>query len=363
MNGSAAPDDGAEPDGQGTTVRLRALAALLRRVTVVAEDVGDRFPLYADPSSGRWKTTRRGSWTGGFWAGWWWLRSEATGHPGDLRTVHRWCRRLHPRASDDTVTRGMTFWYGAGAVAAAGGDPVARQVADAGAVALAGAFEPRRNLIVVGNAFQASVTPKAAIDALAGTVRLLGFAADNGRPDMDSLALRHTREHVRLLVGGDGRVTPEVDLSRPVDGEGGAGSWSRGQAWGVLGLAAAARRWDEFVVPARRAAGWWLEQFGAGVPPAVLGHPQGPRDTSAAAIVAAGLLDLSTVTGEDRWASAAGSIVDRLIRGHLDDEGVLRDGCYDLAAGVGIRHELVWGSFFLTGVLATLTGRTPRSLW
>ena len=364
MNGPLPPaDDLAGSDGPDTALRERALSALLHRVTVVAGQVGDRFPLYADPSSGRWVSTRRGSWTGGFWAGWWWLRAEVTGQTDDVSTARQWCRRLLPRTGDDTVTRGMTFWYGAGV--AGGGDPVARQVADAGAVALAASFDPRHGLIPVSTAFHPDATPRAAVDALAGTVRLLGFAADAGHRHLDTVARRHTGEHVRLLVDGEGRIRPEVDLPPPADADAGAGagagSWSRGQAWGVLGLAAAARRWDEFAAPARRVAGWWLDRYGTRVPPAVVGHPHGLVDTSAAVIAAMGLLDLSEVTSESHWGEAARLLVDRVIRGHLDEDGVLRDGCYDVATGVGTRHELIWGSFFLTGVLARLTGRLRRT--
>ncbi|MFD4861899.1 hypothetical protein [Streptomyces atratus] len=56
------PDTDAAP-------RETALGLLLQRVHGTASAVGDRFPLYADPADGRWTTTRRGSWTGGFWAG------------------------------------------------------------------------------------------------------------------------------------------------------------------------------------------------------------------------------------------------------------------------------------------------------
>ncbi|GAA3116754.1 hypothetical protein GCM10020254_74460 [Streptomyces goshikiensis] len=35
---------------------------------------------------------------------------------------------------------------------------------------------------------------------------------------------------------------------------------------------------------------------------------------------------------------------------------MLLDGCYDAEQGTAVRHELVWGDFFLALGLAALTG-------
>ncbi|MEI5130877.1 hypothetical protein RB199_00350 [Streptomyces libani] len=85
----------------------RAWGALLERTEQTAAEVGPRFPLYADPESGAWKSTSRGSWTGGFWAGLLWLRALASGAPQDRAAAAECTRRLahwdrpghrHPRA-------------------------------------------------------------------------------------------------------------------------------------------------------------------------------------------------------------------------------------------------------------------------
>ncbi|MDG9675833.1 hypothetical protein [Micromonospora sp. DH14] len=344
-----------------------ALEALLRRVPMVAGQVGDRFPLYADPVSGAWVSTRRGSWTGGFWAGWWWLRTAVTGLPADQATAREWTHRLAPRTADATVTRGMTFWYGAAQGHRICADALARRIALDGADALAGAFDGNLGLIPVGDAFGAGPAPKAGVDALAGTVSLLTMAAHAGRHDLDRLARAHAERHVQVLVGVDGRIRPEVLLhadGAPVDEAPSSAVWARGQAWGVLGLAACARQWGgDFTEAGCRAAQWWLDQVGHDVPATVLGRPGTPVDTSAVVITAAGLLTLSEVTGDGGWGAAARAIADAVTDHHLDDDGVLRDGCYDLTGGVGTRHELVWGSYFLTAILAVLTGRVREHPW
>ncbi|MER6175666.1 hypothetical protein [Streptosporangium sp. NPDC001681] len=71
-----------------------------------------RWPLHADPGSGRWTTTARGSWTGGFWAGLLWLRAIMSGGPADRAAATGRTALLGPWIEADTATRGLIFWYG-----------------------------------------------------------------------------------------------------------------------------------------------------------------------------------------------------------------------------------------------------------
>ncbi|WP_205315593.1 hypothetical protein, partial [Nonomuraea lactucae] len=86
--------------------------------------------------------------------------------------------------------------------------------------------------------------------------------------------------------------------------------------------------------------------------------PDGPPDTSAAAIEVVAALKLAALA--DR--REAGALRDRaaLVLGVLLEEhvrhGRLLDGCYDLDRDVATRHELVWGDFFLATGLAMLIG-------
>ncbi|MCZ0981767.1 hypothetical protein O1L60_30535 [Streptomyces diastatochromogenes] len=73
-----------------------ALEAVLRRTGETARQVGERFPLYADPADGHWTTTGRGSWAGGFWAGLLWLRARRTGTAADRAAAAACTARLAP---------------------------------------------------------------------------------------------------------------------------------------------------------------------------------------------------------------------------------------------------------------------------
>jgi unsaturated chondroitin disaccharide hydrolase len=185
-----------------------------------------------------------------------------------------------------------------------------------------------------------------------------------GPPDLRRLAWAHATRHVELCLAADGAVRPEVSLPSRHASE---PSWARGQAWGMLGFAVAARDCGaEFAEPARHSATWWLERVQPGsTPHAALGDPTSPVDTSAAAIAAAALLTLSTVGGAEaaEYHNAAVGIVEHLVERHLRPDGVLCDGCYDHNRGLAPAHELVWGSYFLGAILAVLSGRVDETPW
>ncbi|MGH3941013.1 MAG: glucuronyl hydrolase [Pseudonocardiaceae bacterium] len=348
-----------------------ALERVFDRVGQVAEQVGDQFPLFADPTTGRWTTSRRGSWTGGFWAGLWWLRVAVLGG-ADRNVARAWTRRLAPRATDDTATRGMTFWYGAGSGYRLTGDLVAAEVATLGCGALAAAFDSAHQLVPFGSAFDhphRPLKPRAVIDPLAGVVALLSGGAA-ARAGLRPLARAHAARHVELCLSSEGAVRSGVFLSREKAGRGGltgVPSWARGQAWGMLGFAVAARDLDvEFAEPARRSALWWLERVGtSGIPHAVPADPTCPLDTSAAAIAAAALLTLATLggPGSAEHHTVAVATVEQLVERHLRDDGVLGQGCYDHTRDLAPAHELVWGTYFLAATLAVLSGKVQQTPW
>ena len=173
---------------------------LVRRMCAQVDEteaaVGERFPLYLH--SGQWKTSARGSWTGGFWAGLLTLRKLATG-AGDLAPVRD---RLDVWADADTVLRGMIFWYGSGAerLGLLAPRPSTAKVADS----LAHSFDRDLGAIPWGTAF-APDGPAVRADGAAGVVPLLDA---HGHHD---IARRHQAAHSAL--------DPD---------------WPRGKAWLLL---------------------------------------------------------------------------------------------------------------------------------
>jgi unsaturated chondroitin disaccharide hydrolase len=302
-------------------------------VAATRAEVGDRFPLFADPETGTWTTTARGSWTGGFWAGLLWLRARATGDPADREDARACTARLAGWSEADTATRGLILWYG---TALAEDDGGLRERAARSCLA---SFDPELGLVPWGSAFGGPRT-LARVDGVPGLVPLLATVDPEA-------AVSHLRRHLDLCLGQEPRHWSW--LHDPVAGwtarEDPPPGWSRGPAWLLLAVAEALRhtRADDVRDTVGELAPREL------IPLADAALPGGPRDTSAAAVTAPALLAL----GRREHATA---ILQELVGSHLTEDGRLLDGCYDLASGTAVRHELIWGDFFLAYALAVLTG-------
>jgi unsaturated chondroitin disaccharide hydrolase len=134
----------------------------------------------------------------------------------------------------------------------------------------------------------------------------------------------------------------------------------------MLGLAQAARLSDEFVEPAARVTGWYLDHVPQDLvcywdfdDPAV---PAAPKDTSATAIAAAALVKLHALTGQNRYRTAAENTVEAL-SDRLTHHGGLGDGCYQYRKGRAIRNELIWGDYFLLEASLAIEGKIDTSVF
>ncbi|MFC8451448.1 sugar ABC transporter permease [Kitasatospora sp. NPDC057223] len=372
----------ADQGGGGMDWAGQALTAVLRRVTVTAEEVGPRFPLYADPASGRWTTTGRGAWTGGFWAGLLWLRALASGGRADRAAARECTAGLAGWAERDTATRGLILWYGTALA-----DGTADGLRERAAQACLSAFDPELGLLPWGDAFGG---PRllARADGVPGLAPLLARAGDAGV----AAARSHLTRHLDLCLGED----PPRPAWEAAPGGGWRGcaepapGWSRTGAWLLLGVAdglalpeappqPGPRSGPSVGLSAGLSAGLWsaagrlaalrLAEPAPPVPPA--GPPGGPVDTSAAAIEAVAALKLAALGASSgrpdeagRLRARAESVLRLLCERHLSEPGAARpagmllDGCYDADRGLAVRHELVWGDFFLALGLAVLTGLT-----
>ena len=347
-----------------------ALKAVIERVTVTEYEVGPRFPLFADPDSGRWTTTGRGSWTGGFWAGLLWLRARCTGAEADRAAASRCTARLAPWADADTATRGLILWYG---TALASHDADATALRERSARTCLEAMDPELGLVPWGSALGG---PRllARADGVPGMVPLLAGAGPEGAAAADA----HLHRHVELCLGDGSEHRPWTQPAWRFDAGSGwqpcedpPQGWSRGRAWLLLAVADALHL---PTLPGPRAealagAAEHLLRHGAVldgplVPHADASRPDGPLDTSAAAITAVALLKLARLPGPraTEYAHRGSAILSRLVGTHLSGPraqrpaGRLLDGCYDAARGTAVRHELIWGDFFLALGLAALTG-------
>jgi len=271
---------------------------------------------------------------------------------------------------------GLVLFTSYGADARLTGDPAARRVLLTAARTLARRYSP-----VVGalKSYDLPSEPGAApviIDNLVNLDLLLWAAEHGGDPGLRDIALQHALTTVRDHVEPDGstwqnvrydQATGEI-LLRYDRG------WARGQAWAVHGFTDvwAATRDVRVLAAARRVSAHLLDRLPAdGVPHFHLGATDEPRDSSAGAIAAAGLLHLAVVDPDPalraRWRAGGERLLDALAApGYAGDVATSRaavlHGTYALFPRA-VDMGLVWADHYrLQALLASrlLPPRGPR---
>jgi hypothetical protein len=206
-------------------------------------------------------------------------------------------------------------------------------------------------------------------------LELLFWAAKHGGdPAWYGMALSHALRTARTHVRRDGSTFHVVDFDsetggvkrkRTRQGYARSSTWSRGQAWAVYGFTIAYQETGDprLLRVARRTADWYI----AHVPPDWVpywdfdapGIPNAPRDSSAAAIAASGLLELAALDPDAARAAgyhdAAESTLswlssDRyLARGH-PEQSILLHGTQDRPRGE-YDTGLVFGDYYFIEAL------------
>jgi unsaturated chondroitin disaccharide hydrolase len=258
--------------------------------------VGDRM----------WRTSGTNGWLAGFWPGRLWLGYELTGD-------RAWARRAVARQAPLAVRAGDTSTHDLGFLLqtsfGAGADLLGRRsdadVVRRAAASLAGRFVPSVGAIRSWDGPDGRTT--VIVDSLMN-LQLLFRAADRGGPERwRAIAVRHALTVARSFVRPDGstvhvvrfdETTGQPVWSGTVQGLADWSTWARGQSWAVHGFTAS---YDESRDPrlldaARRVAAFAVAHLPPdGVPWWDYDAPGTRRDTTAAAVLAAGLLDLARV--------------------------------------------------------------------
>ena len=287
-------------------------------------------------------------------------------------------------------THDLGFLYTLSAVAASTitGD------GDAGALGLAAADRLADRYIEGGRIIQAwgslddpAQRGRIIIDSAMNMPLLFWASHAMGRQRLRVIASAHLDQLARCLIRADGSTihtyfvdpdTGEGRYARTHQGASDESCWARGQSWGIYGFSLAyAHTADERF---RTLAGRLADYFLAHLPAdricywdLSLGDADGEeKDTSAAAIAAAGLLDLATrvasdAARSDRYRSAAMEILSALSARHLNDrvdaDGILLHAVCNHPQGEGVDESCLWGDYFFVEALMRVVSGTAPAWW
>jgi unsaturated chondroitin disaccharide hydrolase len=354
--------------------RAHALAFASQQLTVTVAEVGDatRFPR-STQSNGTWTTADSRAWTSGFFPGCLWLMGEATGEETWFDHARAWTAAME-REKTDTSSHdvGFKIFCSFGNGYRVTGDAHYAAVIRTGAQSLA----TRYSSVVGCTRSWNNYTFPVIIDNMMNLEILLWGAAHGGVATWHDMAVSHglrTRvEHVRSdgttyhLVDFD-PATGAVLARRTVQGSSHESTWARGQAWGLYGFTMAYRETQDarFLQTASLLADWFIEHLPADHVPywdfEAPNIPMEEKDSSAAAIAASGLLELSTLTADEAsraryWGSARDILASLCSPAYLAEgttsRGILLHGVGNHPANSEVDVSLIYGDYYFLEALA-----------
>ena len=219
------------------------------------------------------------------------------------------------------------------------------------------------------------------IDSMMNLPILYWAAEQLDAPRFKLIAMAHADTVLKEFIREDGSVRHMVEfdyLSGAVKQyHGGQGydensAWSRGASWAIHGFAISYQhtREQRYLDVAMKTADFFIEQLADdSVPHWDFRAPRDsntPRDTSAGACAASGLILLSDlvedINKKERYLSAANKILKSLYQNYgtyNDDrnQGILTGGTFNCPQGLGIDCSLIYGDYYFVEGLYKLKNK------
>jgi unsaturated chondroitin disaccharide hydrolase len=353
------------------------LQGWLTLVTHNVSVLGDDFPDYYDPKETAWALN--GGWTEGFWTGVLWQLYVYSRDGRFRQWAERYTRLLaRQKAGFADHDLGFLFYHSCALEHLITGAGEMVPAALSAAERLADRFNPHGRFIQAhGDLTDSEWAGYAIIDTLmnlrllfwAYTLteerRFFDVARDTARTIMQEYLREDGSSYQVVWFDPD---TGEVERKGTLQGYSETSCWSRGQAWSIYGLAQVHKFTGEpaFKDGAISMARYFMHNLPADdVVYYDFGDPRipdVPKDTSAQAIAAAGLLTLSELAvGEERALYFAQSerLLMPLVSGYLVESepghrvcrGKLKGGCYFWGRNRGVDSELMFGDYYLLEAL------------
>jgi unsaturated chondroitin disaccharide hydrolase len=271
-----------------------------------------RYPYETPSPSGPWTTSDAAWWTSGFFPGSLWLMYQATGDPKwRTEAAARQAGLASQAGNTSTHDVGFMLFTTYGNAYRLTGDPSYRDVVLQAANSLATRYNPTVGATRSWNndAGNPSSYFKVIIDNMMNLDLLFWGAQNGGDAAWTNMAVTHALTTQRTHVRADGSTfqlvifnagTGAVISSGTVQGYRNDSTWARGQAWALHGFTQAYAYTSDarMLTTARSAADYFVGHLPAdGVPYYDFQAPatDRPRDSSAAAIAASGLLWLARI--------------------------------------------------------------------
>jgi unsaturated chondroitin disaccharide hydrolase len=362
----------------------------------IASHKGAGFFTDGDNQTGEWKTQQGYFWTGSFWVGQLWAMYARTHDEKYRRWAELWNSRLLGQEMQQNHDAGFLYYYSSAPGYRLTHSEELKESALKAAQRLSQLYNPRTQLVAAWD-----VNGDDSIVDTMMNLQILWWASEQtGDPQWREIGLKHAARTAEWFLRPDGSVvqsvhynpgdgrqhlelrggtTRNVALDLPNEsapgevlfrhthqGYGAGTTWSRGAAWALYGFtkAYAATHDPGMLAAADKIAGYIINELPEDGVPWYDFDDEGihyrNRDSSAAAIIAGGLLDLSHLVADPNKAARYGQegrrITQSLIDHYLSPLGVLRHGCSTRPAD----GALVYGQYFLLETLLALAAERQQ---
>lgn len=383
----------------GTTMTARALQLALRQLELTLATLGPAtFPGDTSARQHYLPRTLNGAapganvgWTTGFWTGQLWLGHAISGlapmKAAAEQQTASFITRLEQGVDLEHHDLGFLYMLSCGAAHHLHRQPGTQEATLSAARRLLGRFLPGAGVIQSwGTMGDAAQRGRVIIDGIMNLPLLHWAARASGEQAFTDVARSHLQRSRMHLVrpGGSTYHTFHFDAESGAplrasthQGLADDSCWARGQAWGIYGFALNHRHLPDMQLlnDAMQLADYFLAQL----PPdrialwdLSLPHDSSePRDSSACAIAACGLLEIAEQLppGAQRqhYHRAALDLLEALTQ-HCAGQypasgGLLRHGVYHRAANLGVDEATLWGDYYYLEALARVEGHwTPAQL-
>jgi unsaturated chondroitin disaccharide hydrolase len=355
---------------------LGALKVFDQKVRGLVTSHPDYFPLYTE--NGKWKHGKETwtNWCEGFLGGQMWILADHLDREYWRPKAEHYSSLLKGREFDREVhDLGFTFWPTWRKWFNETGDTALNEVVVQAGKTMALRFNEKAGFLRSFSAEDSTF-----IDIMMN-VGIIFYAAQQSN---DPAILRTVNTHVlqtrRHMVRGDGSTSHEgiFDLETGVflrqttqQGWRDDSSWARGQAWALYGFGTCyAFSGDlRFLEAAQATADFFIERTGDHLIPPNDWEESNPLiayESSAGAVAASGLLQLSQLVGDSssakKYSDYAFTMIEKLCSPEFlasDDaewEGVLKHGSYHEQKRLGVDESVMWGEYFFAEALDKVLG-------
>ncbi|EPX59670.1 Alpha-1,2-mannosidase [Cystobacter fuscus DSM 2262] len=306
-------------------------------------------------------------WTQGFFPGELWLMYDQSGEPDWRTRAETWTRPLEVQQDNvQTHDLGFKFLPSYGLAYRLTDDDYYRQVLLRAAGSLATRYNPQVGIISCCD-WNPDWHLPLVIDTMMNLELLLWASRNGGQPGWRDMAITHALRTQADLVRPDGSTYHVVDYDPDTgarrfrgtyQGYSDTSTWARGHAWSLYGFTLLYRytRDPRMLETAQRVTDYYLGRLPEdAVPNWDLDAPTPQKDSSAAAIIASALLELSNyVPDADKkvayWNAALRMLDSLSSPAYLDtadtSPGLLLHGVGNFPAGQEVDVSLVYGDYY-----------------